>query len=74
MKNMAGLEAAYLSLNQTTIVENAIKEALAKAGQPTASAEKPGPGGGKTPAETEIKPGDSKGRIMRAIQRNVPAS
>lgn len=66
--NREGLENAYYRLNFDTILEQRVKEELAKNGStPAATVEKPGPGGTTTPAKEQPVAGtDIKSRIRAA--------
>lgn len=69
--NSDGLEAAYVFLNQDSIIEDRVKAALATAGVQPTTAERPGPGGALPPAPEERKTGDTKGNILAALRRNI---
>lgn len=60
-----GLDFAYKALFQDKIIEDKVKEAIAKGASPGASAERPGPGGGGTPSAG----GSDKGKKLTMVDR-----
>lgn len=70
VKNRQALEAAFFYMNKDSFLEDAKKAALEEAKNPTAFAEKPGPGGSKAPEAETPKSGDPiKSRVRAALGR-----